>query len=46
MCAYGGNTEDLALYNHMQVFDPHLGKSGEVIANIPIRINAKSVYSK
>ena len=30
----------------VQVIDAHVGEQGEVIANIPIRITAKAVFSK
>ncbi len=29
----------------MQVIDAHVGEQGEVIANIPIRVSAKAVFS-
>ncbi len=29
-----------------QVIDAHVGEQGEVIANIPIRVAAKAVFSK
>lgn len=29
-----------------QIVEPHLGEGGEVIASIPIKISARSVYSK
>ena len=29
-----------------QVIDSHVGEQGEIIANIPIRISAKAVFSK
>ena len=31
---------------YLQVIDTHTGESGEVIANIPIRITAKAVFSR
>ena len=31
---------------YMQVIDTHVGDQGEVIANIPIRISAKAVFSR
>ena len=30
----------------VQVIDAHVGEEGEVIANIPIRVTAKAVFSK
>lgn len=30
----------------VQVIDAHVGEEGDVIANIPIRITAKAVFSK
>ncbi len=30
---------------HVQVIDAHVGEQGEVIANIPIRVSAKAVFS-
>ena len=30
---------------HIQIIEPHIGESGDVIANIPIRISARAVYS-
>lgn len=43
---YLNNCHYRLLIKSVQVIDPHLGESGEVIANIPIRITAKSVFSR
>ena len=33
-------------FSNLQVIDAHVGEQGEVIANIPIRISVKAVFSK
>ena len=38
--------ERLSIVVFVQVIDAHVGEQGEVIANIPIRITAKAVFSK